>query len=41
MKLLQRFFSNEASGGIVLIVAAALAMVLANLGSTQEFIMRF
>lgn len=35
MKLLQRFFSNEASGGIVLIVAAALAMVLANLGSTQ------
>lgn len=35
MKLLHRFFSNEASGGIILILAAAFAMVLANLGSTQ------
>lgn len=35
MKLLHRFFSNEASGGIILILAAAFAMVLANLGATQ------
>ncbi|MFO5482728.1 Na(+)/H(+) antiporter NhaA, partial [Klebsiella pneumoniae] len=36
MKHLQRFFSSDASGGIVLIIAAALAMVMANtpLGST-------
>ncbi|MGS3113303.1 hypothetical protein, partial [Escherichia coli] len=27
MKHLQRFFSSDASGGIVLIIAAALAMV--------------
>ncbi|MFO5739313.1 Na(+)/H(+) antiporter NhaA, partial [Klebsiella pneumoniae] len=30
MKHLQRFFSSDASGGIVLIIAAALAMVMAN-----------
>lgn len=35
VKLLHRFFSNEASGGIILIFAAALAMVLANLNATQ------
>jgi NhaA family Na+:H+ antiporter len=35
VKLLHRFFSNEASGGIILILAAAFAMVLANLGATQ------
>lgn len=35
MKHLQRFFSNEASGGIILIIAAALAMLLANMGATS------
>ena len=35
MKHLQRFFSNDASGGIILIIAAALAMLLANLGATR------
>ncbi|WP_371974423.1 Na+/H+ antiporter NhaA [Lelliottia nimipressuralis] len=35
MKLLQRFFSNEASGGVILIIAALAAMVLANLDATQ------
>ena len=35
MKHLQRFFSNEASGGIILIIAAALAMVMANAGPTS------
>lgn len=35
MKHLQRFFSSDASGGIILIVAAALAMLLANMGSTS------
>lgn len=35
MKHLQRFFSNEASGGIILIIAAALAMLLANMSSTS------
>jgi NhaA family Na+:H+ antiporter len=35
VKHLQRFFSNEASGGIILIIAAALAMLLANMGSTS------
>lgn len=37
MKFLQRFFSSDVSGGIVLIIAAALAMLCANLGATQEF----
>ena len=36
MKLLHRFFQNEASGGIILILAAALAMLLANLGATRD-----
>ncbi|HEX4499687.1 MAG TPA: Na+/H+ antiporter NhaA [Scandinavium sp.] len=35
MKHLKRFFTNDASGGIILIVAAALAMLLANMGSTS------
>ena len=35
MKHLQRFFSSEASGGIILIIAAALAMVMANAGFTR------
>jgi NhaA family Na+:H+ antiporter len=35
VKHLQRFFSSDASGGIILIVAAALAMLLANMGSTS------
>ncbi|WP_126357604.1 Na+/H+ antiporter NhaA [Cedecea lapagei] len=34
-KNLQRFFQNDAAGGIFLIVAAALAMLLANLESTS------
>jgi len=34
MKHLQRFFSSDAAGGVVLIFAAALAMLLANLDST-------
>ncbi|MEB7500901.1 Na+/H+ antiporter NhaA [Leclercia pneumoniae] len=36
MKLLQRFFNSEASIGIILIIAAALAMMLANLNVTQS-----
>lgn len=36
MKHLQRFFSNEASGGIVLIIAAVLAMLLANVSVTRD-----
>lgn len=35
MKHLQRFFSSDASGGIILICAAALAMLLANTGTTS------
>ncbi|AUX92334.1 Na+/H+ antiporter NhaA [Mixta gaviniae] len=35
--MVKRFFANEASGGIVLIVAAALAMLLANIDTTQHF----
>jgi NhaA family Na+:H+ antiporter len=35
VKLLQRFFSSEASSGIILIIAAAMAMVLANLNAAQ------
>ncbi|MGP3590389.1 Na+/H+ antiporter NhaA [Vagococcus sp. WN89Y] len=37
MKFLQRFFSSDVSGGIVLIIAAALAMLCANLDATQGF----
>ncbi len=35
VKHLQRFFSSDASGGIVLIIAAALAMVMANTSVTS------
>ncbi len=35
MKHLQRFFHSDASGGIILIIAAALAMLLANMGATS------
>ncbi|SFT98094.1 sodium/proton antiporter, NhaA family [Kosakonia arachidis] len=41
MKLLQRFFSSDAAGGIVLIIAAALAMLCANLGVTQDLYHNF
>ncbi len=41
MKLLQRFFNSDASGGIVLIIAAALAMLCANLGVTQDLYRSF
>ncbi|SNY68860.1 Na+/H+ antiporter NhaA [Enterobacter sp. CC120223-11] len=41
MKYLQRFFSNDASGGIILIIAAALAMLLANMGSTSGLYLSF
>lgn len=40
-KLIQRFLANEASGGIVLIIAAALAMVFANLESTHAAYQQF
>lgn len=35
MKHLQRFFHSDASGGIILIIAASLAMLLANMGATS------
>jgi Na+/H+ antiporter NhaA len=35
VKHLHRFFSSDASGGIILIIAAALAMVLANTDVTS------
>jgi Na+/H+ antiporter NhaA len=35
VKHLQRFFHSDASGGIILIIAASLAMLLANLGATS------
>jgi len=35
MKFLQRFFSSDISGGIVLIIAAVLAMFCANLDVTK------
>ncbi|MFD1804183.1 Na+/H+ antiporter NhaA [Mixta tenebrionis] len=34
--MVKRFFTSEASGGMVLIAAAAMAMLLANLASTQH-----
>ncbi|HEY3591650.1 MAG TPA: Na+/H+ antiporter NhaA, partial [Buttiauxella sp.] len=40
-KKLKYFFNNDASGGIVLILAAALAMVLANLSSTSGLYQSF
>ncbi|EOL9001125.1 Na+/H+ antiporter NhaA [Cronobacter sakazakii] len=36
IKKVERFFKSDAAGGIVLIAAAALAMLLANLNATQE-----
>ncbi|MBV8043804.1 Na+/H+ antiporter NhaA [Pluralibacter sp.] len=41
MKHLQRFFNGDASGGIVLIIAAALAMLLANSGLTSHLYQAF
>ena len=41
MKHLQRFFNSDASGGIILIIAAALAMILANSGLTSHFYQAF
>ena len=35
MKHLHRFFSSDASGGIILIIAAVLAMIMANSGATS------
>ncbi|STR41836.1 Na+/H+ antiporter NhaA type [Klebsiella michiganensis] len=35
MKHLQRFFQSDASGGIILILAAIMAMLLANTGMTS------
>lgn len=35
--MIKRFLANEASGGIILILAAALAMLLANADATQQF----
>lgn len=35
MKHLHRFFSSDASGGIILIIAAILAMIMANSGATS------
>ncbi|MCS2160835.1 Na+/H+ antiporter NhaA [Scandinavium sp. H11S7] len=36
MKQLKKFFNSEASGGVILIIAAALAMILANSGATSH-----
>lgn len=41
MKHLQRFFSGDASGGIILIIAAVLAMLLANMGATSDIYRSF
>ena len=35
MKHIQRFFNNDASGGILLIIAAVMAMLMANMGATS------
>jgi NhaA family Na+:H+ antiporter len=35
VKHLQRFFQSDASGGIILILAAIMAMLLANTGMTS------
>lgn len=36
MKLIKRFFSSEASGGVILIAAAAIALLMANLDATRQ-----
>lgn len=36
MKLIKRFFSSEASGGVILITAAAMALLMANLDATRQ-----
>jgi Na+:H+ antiporter, NhaA family len=41
MKYLHRFFNSDASGGIILIIAAALAMILANSGLTSHLYQAF
>ncbi|WP_313081842.1 Na+/H+ antiporter NhaA [Atlantibacter sp.] len=40
-KLIQRFLANEASGGVILIIAAAMAMLLANVESTHTGYQQF
>ncbi len=40
MKHLHRFFSSDASGGIILIIAAVLAMIMANSGAIQWMVSR-
>ena len=41
MKHLHRFFSSDASGGIILIIAAVLAMLMANMGVTSGWYRAF
>ncbi len=41
MKFLQRFFNNDAASGIILIVAAVLAMIMANTPFTRDFYQSF
>ncbi|MBV7405566.1 Na+/H+ antiporter NhaA [Enterobacter sp. ENT03] len=41
MTYLHRFINSDASGGVTLIIAAALAMLLANLGATQDIYHNF
>lgn len=40
-KLIQRFLANEASGGVILIIAAAMAMLFANVESTHTGYQQF
>lgn len=40
-KLIQRFLANEASGGVILIIAAAMAMLFANIESTHTGYQQF
>lgn len=41
MKLLQRFFHSDAAGGVLLIIAAALAMFMANFSGTRDVYFTF
>ncbi len=41
MKLLQRFFHSDAAGGVLLIIAAVLAMSMANFGGTRDLYFTF